>query len=222
MHAADLLTNRARLTPDRAAMLTLPDGRRYTYSQLNERANRLANWLKSLGVGKGDRVSILAYNGIEYIDLFYGLAKIGATLAPLNWRLTARELAYIINDCQPKVLLCGPEFVGVLDDLIGEIPIPSYLRVQGAAFDGALDYDAGLAAASDAERTPDRVRKAPLERALRAGLDGDARVPLRPVRDTGPLGPDVESRRHEVRSQHVQDHPAREGCPRHHRYEKAG
>ena len=112
MHAADLLTNRARLTPDREAMLMLPGGGRYTYAELNARANRLANWMRALGVEKGDRVSILAHNGIEYIDLFYGLAKIGAIFAPLNWRLVARELVYIVNDCQPKVLLCGPEFTG--------------------------------------------------------------------------------------------------------------
>ena len=92
MHAADLLTNRARLTPDREAMLMLPGGRRYSYADLNTRANRLANWMRALGVEKGDRVSILAHNGNEYIDLFYGLAKIGAIFAPLNCRLVAREL----------------------------------------------------------------------------------------------------------------------------------
>jgi fatty-acyl-CoA synthase len=111
MHAGDLLTNRARLTPEREALLMLPGGRRYTYGVLNERANRAANWMLSLGVEKGDRVSILAHNGIEYIDLFYGLAKIGVILAPLNWRLVAPELIYIVNDCQPKVLICGPDFV---------------------------------------------------------------------------------------------------------------
>jgi fatty-acyl-CoA synthase len=151
MHAADLLANRARLTPNRAALLTLPDNRSYTYGELNARANRLANWMRSLGVQKGERVSILAHNGIEYIDLFYGLAKIGAIFAPLNWRLVARELIYIVNDCQPKVLLCGPEFTGVLAEMRPEIKVAHYAGVQGAAFDGALDYDTEVVAASDAE-----------------------------------------------------------------------
>jgi fatty-acyl-CoA synthase len=151
MHAADLLTNRARLTPDREAMVTLPDGRRYTYGELNARANRLANWMCELGVEKGDRVSILAHNGIEFIDLSYGLAKIGAIFAPLNWRLVARELVYIVNDCQPKALLCGPEFTDVLAEMRPEIDVAHYVGVEGAEFEGALDYDAGLAAASDAE-----------------------------------------------------------------------
>jgi fatty-acyl-CoA synthase len=151
MHAADLLTNRARLTPDREALFTLPGGQRYTYGELNARANRLANWMRELGVEKGDRVSILAHNSIEYIDLFYGLAKIGAILAPLNWRLVARELVYIVSDCQPEVLLCGPEFTDLLAEMRPEIQVATFVGVEGAEFDGALDYDAGLAAASDAE-----------------------------------------------------------------------
>jgi fatty-acyl-CoA synthase len=151
MHAADMLTNRARLTPDREAMLMLPSGRRYTYGELNRRANGLANWLLSLGVGKGDRVSILAHNGIEYVDLFYGLAKIGAILAPLNWRLAARELIYIVNDCQPKVLLCGPEFVDLLVAMQPQIDVAYLVGVEGAEIDGALDYDAEVAAAYGSE-----------------------------------------------------------------------
>ncbi|MFZ5916338.1 MAG: class I adenylate-forming enzyme family protein [Chloroflexota bacterium] len=159
MHAGDLLTSRARLTPHRQALLILPgpvmsqsnQGRRYTYGELNDRANRAANWLRSLGVAKGDRVSILAHNGIAYIDLFYGLAKIGAILAPLNWRLVAPELIYIVNDCQPRVLLCGPEFTDVLAEMRPEIDVPHIVSLEGAGIDGALDYDAGLAAASAAE-----------------------------------------------------------------------
>ena len=156
MHAADLLTNRARLTPDREAMLMLPGGRRYTYAELNTRANRLANWMLALGVEKGDRVSILACNGIEYIDLFYGLAKIGAIIAPLNSRLAARELIYIVNDCQPKVLLCGSDFAGLLAEMRPEIDVAHTIGLEGAQFEGALDYDTGMvaAAASEPQRPP--------------------------------------------------------------------
>jgi len=151
MHAADLMTNRARLTPDREAMLMLPAGQRYTYAELNKRANCLANWMRSLGVEKGDRVSILAHNGIEFVDLFYGLAKIGAIFTPLNWRLVARELVYIVNDCQPKVLLCGPDFGDLLAEMRPEIDVAQYISLEGAGIESALDYDNGLGAASPAE-----------------------------------------------------------------------
>ena len=90
MHAADLLTSRTRLTPDREALFDLATGRRFTYAQLNARANRLANFMRErLGVQAGDRVSMLAHNSVAYLDMFYGLAKIGAIFTPLNWRLTA-------------------------------------------------------------------------------------------------------------------------------------
>ncbi len=114
MNASNLLSKRAHLTPDREALLELESGVRYTYAELNARANRAANWLRSLGVDYGDRVSILAHNSVVYLDLFYGAAKIGAVFAPLNWRLAAQELTYIVNDCGSKVLLCGPDFVDTL------------------------------------------------------------------------------------------------------------
>ena len=151
MHAADLLTNRARLTPGREALIEKDTGRRYTYAELNARANRLANWMRALGVEKGDRVSILAHNGVAYIDLLFGLAKIGAIFAPLNWRLAARELIYIANDCQPKVLLCGPEFQDLFAEMRPEIHVTHAIGIEGAEIEGALSYEEGLAATSAAE-----------------------------------------------------------------------
>ena len=151
MHAGDLLSKRAYLTPDREAMLELPSGRRYTYAELNEQANRLANWMRELGVQKGDRVSILAYNSVAYMDLFYGLGKIGAILAPLNWRLVAPELVYIVNDNQPKVLICGPEFADTLAKMQPGIDVAHYVSLGGAEIEGALSYEDELAQASDAE-----------------------------------------------------------------------
>jgi fatty-acyl-CoA synthase len=148
VHAADLLTNRARLTPQREALTELSTGRRYTYAELNERANRLANWLRGLGVEKGDRVSILAPNGVAYFDLLFGLPKIGAILAPLNWRLVARELTYIVGDCQPRLLICAPRFVDLLDQMQPDLDIEYLVALEGARIEGALSYEEALAGAS--------------------------------------------------------------------------
>ena len=152
MHAGNLLSKRAELTPNREALYELSTGRRYTYAALNARANRAANFLHNrLGVGKGDRVSILAHNSVVYLDLLYGLAKIGAILAPLNWRLVARELAFIVDDCEPRVLLVGPEFVDAARAVWSETHIAHVVALEGAAIEGALDYEAELADASPAE-----------------------------------------------------------------------
>ncbi|MCO6449893.1 MAG: long-chain fatty acid--CoA ligase [Caldilineales bacterium] len=157
MNTADLLTDRARLTPDREALAYygLGEPQRFTYAELNARANRTANWLRDeLGVQKGDRVSILAQNCMAYLDLFYGLAKIGAIFAPLNWRLTANELSYIVSDCQPKVVLCSPEFTGTLAEIRQKVGINHVVSLEGAIIDGASEFESSIAQASATE--PDR------------------------------------------------------------------
>lgn len=152
MDASELLSKRAQLTPDRVALVDLASGRRYTFAQMNRRANQLAHFLRDrLGVEKGDRVSILAQNNVAYVDLLYGLGKIGAILAPLNWRLVARELVYIVNDCQPKVLFCDPELVGLLEELRPETSISYLVSLDGAEIEGAWDYEQELVTSSAAE-----------------------------------------------------------------------
>ena len=149
--SADLLTKRAELTPDRVALVEAETGVAYTYAQLNARANRLANMLLGLGVGQGDRVAILAQNSVVYVDLLYGLAKIGAILAPLNWRLTARELSYIAADCAAKAIVCGPEYATLLAEMRREVAYEVVLGIEGAQIEDGLAYEALLAAADAAE-----------------------------------------------------------------------
>lgn len=152
MHAADLLSSRARLTPDRVALVERAAGRRLTYAQLDERANRAANFLRHrLGVGPGDRVSILAHNSVVYVDLLYGLAKIGAIFAPLNWRLAVPELQYILGDCRPSVLLVGPSFADTWRALQPDVDVDHVVALEGAQIEGAWCYEEELAAASPAE-----------------------------------------------------------------------
>lgn len=148
----DILATRANLTPNREALHDLTSGIRYTFAQLNVRANRAANFLRGkYDVQKGDRVSILAYNSIAYVDLLFGLGKIGAVFAPLNWRLTSRELTYIVNDCQPKVLIVGPEFVSVYDELQSEITVEHVISLEGANVETTGKYEESLNQASAEE-----------------------------------------------------------------------
>ena len=152
MNASDILSRRSDLTPDREAFHDLASGVHYTYRQLNERANCAANFLfERFGVRKADRVSILAHNSLAYVDLLYGLGKIGAILAPLNWRLTSRELAFIVNDCQPKVLIVGPEFVSVFNEMKDSIQVEYVISLEGADIPGAETYEGSLSQASALE-----------------------------------------------------------------------
>ena len=108
INIGDFLSRRAMLSPRREALVC--DGQRWTYRDLNLRANRAAHAMKKIGVRPGDRVGILSLNSIEYFDLFFGLAKIGSIMVPLNYRLAPPELRSIFNDSGIDVLVFSPEF----------------------------------------------------------------------------------------------------------------
>ena len=113
--ASAWLAARARLTPGREAIV---DGTtRLSYEQLWSRVTRAAGLLRELGVGRDDRVAVLALNRVEFIELFYATAEIGAMLVPLNWRLAAPELDYQLQDAGAAALFVGPEHEGLARQL---------------------------------------------------------------------------------------------------------
>jgi fatty-acyl-CoA synthase len=127
MTIGDWLGRRAALSPHKLALVdTLNGGRRITYAEWNGAANRTAHLLRRLGVQKGDRVAVLAMNCVEYLDLWFACGKLGAILQTLNWRLTPGELAGLLADGQPRVLVHGPEFADKLEAL----PIRRGLAVE--------------------------------------------------------------------------------------------
>lgn len=142
MYIGDWLGKRELLTPDRLALVDDTTGLRYSYRQLNARANRLAAVLRhACGVCKGDRVAILARNRIEYLDALFATGKLGAILLPLNWRLTAPELAYQIGDSSPRVLIADPEFAPVVRDVQAQAPVATLIWLSGENDGAAPRYD---------------------------------------------------------------------------------
>ena len=111
------LAKRAHLSPKLEAFIDSESGLRLSYPELNTRCNRTANALRSLGVGKGDRVALLMMNGAEFIESFFAIAKIGAVIVPINWRLVPDELAFILKDSGSKLLIYGGEFAAAVADL---------------------------------------------------------------------------------------------------------
>ncbi|MEB3980956.1 long-chain fatty acid--CoA ligase [Mycobacterium sp. 663a-19] len=110
-----MLKQRAVVSPRLEAYVEPSAGLRMDYTQLNALANRCAGVLNSLGVGKGDRVALLMPNCVEFCGLFYGAAKIGAVAVPLNTRLAAPELEFILSDSGSKVLVYGEAFAAVAE-----------------------------------------------------------------------------------------------------------
>jgi fatty-acyl-CoA synthase len=108
--SGDLLGERARLTPEKLALVYVPAGERFSYAELDARAVRLARvWRQVLGVGKGERFALLADNRPEVLDAFFAAPKAGVILVPLSARLTLRELSGILEDARPAGLLYGAE-----------------------------------------------------------------------------------------------------------------
>ena len=88
-----------------------------TYDQLDDRSSRLAAGLVRRGLQKGDRVAILMHNRLEWVELFFALAKAGAVMVPLNYLLRPQELQYILDDCGASWLVCEDGLFGALSDL---------------------------------------------------------------------------------------------------------
>jgi acyl-CoA synthetase (AMP-forming)/AMP-acid ligase II len=104
---ADIIRRNARLFPDRIALVCAEA--RITHREYLARVERLAAGLMAAGIGKGDRVAVLARNTPEYADLYGAVAFIGAILLPVNWRLSVDEVAYVLTDGAPKLVIAGPE-----------------------------------------------------------------------------------------------------------------
>ncbi len=119
----DWLAHRAELSPERVALIDVtrsPEApREWTYRAWNAQVNRTAHALRELGVGKGDRVAVLARNCVEYLDLWFACGKLGAVLQALNWRLSAPELTALVDDGGPQVLVYGPEYAALAGALEG-------------------------------------------------------------------------------------------------------
>ena len=112
---SDWLAYYAGRSGNRLAAVDLATGRRYTYAQFNERATRLAAGLRAKhAVRKGDRVGLLARNSTDHFELMFACWKLGAIFMPLNWRLTAVELAAILADSTPNLVFTDEEFAPLL------------------------------------------------------------------------------------------------------------
>ncbi len=111
MYIGDYLDRRCVYSPDTEAIIDLGNNptTRYTFYEMNIRANRLANWLKNQGIQKGDRVGMLALDGVHFYDTFFACGKLGAILVPFNWRLHPKEIYELIQQTSPTVLFYSVE-----------------------------------------------------------------------------------------------------------------
>jgi acyl-CoA synthetase (AMP-forming)/AMP-acid ligase II len=113
MNTLDFLSIANAICPDRDCVVF--EGKRYTFGQVNERSNRLANSLTKMGIKKGDMVAILQVNCNQFLETYYAVAKLGAILAPLNFRAKEDELTYMLNNSGAVALFVGDRYVNMVN-----------------------------------------------------------------------------------------------------------
>jgi fatty-acyl-CoA synthase len=138
---ADAVATHARLTPHK---LALRDSHRsLTFAQWHERATRLANGLLGIGLKKGDRVALLAYNRSEWMEIYAALAAAGLVAVPINFRLTAPEIAYIAQHSEARAFIAQDELADRVDAIRGELAIEAdgYLALADKPLPGWRGYE---------------------------------------------------------------------------------
>ncbi len=125
---ADLWEAVADAIPAREALIC--GERRLSYAETEERANRLANYLASRGIGRDDKVALLLYNGTEYLEGMLGALKLRAVPINVNYRYMEEELRYLLDDCDAKAIVFHREFAAKLAAISSELPRPRHLHLR--------------------------------------------------------------------------------------------
>ncbi|MBK04307.1 MAG: o-succinylbenzoate--CoA ligase [Deltaproteobacteria bacterium] len=122
INIATWLTRNATIFANKTAIID--DRLKFTYKELDERVRRLATAFEAKGVKKGDRIAVLLPNNIEVVEALFAAARLGAIFVPLNWRLGIDELEYILNDCQPSLLIYKDDWQDRVDALNERLSSP--------------------------------------------------------------------------------------------------
>lgn len=137
----DLVEWAARNYPEKTGLVYRRKEQEWTFKQLDENVNRFANMLWNKGIRKGDVVSAFLYNTSEFVVTLFAAAKIGAVFNPINYRLTAYELQYIVNDANSQVLV----YEAALADVVKQArelgtQVAQYVYVDESVPDGAASF----------------------------------------------------------------------------------
>ena len=149
-HIGDVLGMYSRMFPDKIGARDLE--RAMTFREWNNRSCRLANALSGIGLSKGDRICILAYNCVEWMEIYAATAMAGLVAVPINFRLVGPEIEYIVKNCDAKALIVQDELLDAVEAVRANLPIPTdnFIIFGGSRrSDGYIAYEELIAKASD-------------------------------------------------------------------------
>jgi fatty-acyl-CoA synthase len=142
----DWIAEHARRFPDKIATIDMHSGRRHSYAQMHERVARIAGYLRSIGISKSDRVSTLSMNSSDMLDIQFACWRIGACYTPLNFRLTAHELAFMVNDSGAKAFFYDLELAAIIPSLKEKTEVAHWIAMD--AMGGPSDLETIIATAA--------------------------------------------------------------------------
>jgi long-chain acyl-CoA synthetase len=145
----DTLELTAEKYPNRDALIYPRRDQRWTYAEFDSCVNRLATALSNLGIEKGDRVSTMLYNGTEIVLTVFACAKLGAVFNPLNYRLPAGEIEYILNDADSSLLIFEQGTQEAVERAKSDLSVSEFVYIDDAVPDYALDFYDILESADD-------------------------------------------------------------------------
>lgn len=151
MVITEFLDLSAMLVPERTAIAF--EGKRFSYSQLKERVNRLADSLSKLGLRKGERAAIIEVNCNEYVEACFATVRLGGIFVPLNFRIREDELTYLVNKAEPKILFVGSRYGDMVNSTRSRLPSVKHFIIIGGKEEGMLSYDELIASGSPEEKT---------------------------------------------------------------------
>ena len=149
MNTAEFLTISSAICPDRLAIIF--EENRYTFEQLNERVNRLANGLANLGVKKGDRIALIQVNCHQCVETYFATAKLGAIYVPMNFRGKADEQEYMINFAEVSVVIAGDRYVDMINSIRPKLTtVKNYISLEKKC-DDMVNYEDLISSSADDE-----------------------------------------------------------------------
>jgi long-chain acyl-CoA synthetase len=178
------LTKNAREFPEKTAIIF--KDRKFSYAELNDRATRFGNGIRSLGLVPRDRVAVILRNRSEYLEIIYGLAKAGVTVVPVNWRFAPEEMRYVIDHSEASAVVVADEFFDKLAPVMKDlhrVGTDRIIYLDATPSTAMHSYEAFLADASSAEIGIENGPKDPFYFGYTSGTTGFPKGAINPHGD---------------------------------------